>query len=109
MIDNRQRSRSDTDSRKVAVARDIALLRAVASAQHAVTRRPDGSPGHRARGGSFSETDAQAGRRQMIGALVDQSSAERCPVLGAYLVLIADMPAEESATWTAFVLKSEAQ
>jgi len=102
---------SGTDSRKVAVARDIALLRAVASGRtHAVTRVDPTEAQDIALGEQLqAKLTPKQVEDMMSGALVTQPPAERCPVLGAYWRLIADMPAQESATWTAFVLKSEAQ
>ena len=101
---------TDTAGRKIVVARDVALLRAVASGrQHAIKRE-----------GPTDEQDIAFSARlepkltpAQVTALSDGSAAtmparDRCPIVAAYWGTIADLPAEESALWTAFLLASEA-
>ena len=101
---------ADTAGRKTVIARDIALLRAVASGrQHAIKR---GAPTDEQDIAFSAQVEPKLTPAQ-VTALTDGSVAtmpvrDRCPIVAVYWSTIAGLPAEESALWTAFLLQSEA-
>ena len=101
---------ADAEGRKTVVARDIALLRAVASGrQHGIKR---GEPTEEQDIAFSAQMEPKLTPAQVAaltdGSVASMSAHDRCPIVAAYWTVIAGLPSEESANWTAFLLLSEA-